>query len=254
MPEPTLEQRIEPTRQPTRWSCMRQTWQQLAFIHWRFSADELQRKLPPGLTIDRFDGSAWLGLVPFRMRAIRPVCLPALPWLSYFLEMNLRTYVYDQNGRPGVWFFSLDCNQPIAVRIARRFFHLPYYHAQMTETCLDGDQSIYRVQRSSEAGKPDFEPQTLKYRLLEPLPKPSPGTLEYFLLERYLLFAWDADRRRLMSGQVHHTPYPPCGLQLEQWTTAPIQQAGLTAPTAPPDHCIASRGVKVKIYSLEADS
>lgn len=251
MPEPTFEQRIEPSRQPNRWSCMRQTWQHLAFIHWRFSAQELQKKLPPGLTIDQFDGSAWLGLVPFRMRSIRPVCLPALPWLSYFLEMNLRTYVYDQNGRPGVWFFSLDCNQPIAVRIARRLFHLPYFHAQMSENCTDGNYSVYKVQRRW-AEQPLAQAEVLKYRLTEELPKPLPGTLEYFLLERYLLFAWDSGRKRLLSGQVHHTPYPPCGLQLEQWTTEPIQQAGLTVPATPPDHCIASRGVKVKVYWLQS--
>ncbi|MFO0941303.1 MAG: DUF2071 domain-containing protein [Pirellulales bacterium] len=250
MPEPTLEQRIEPSRQPKRWFCMWQTWQHLAFIHWRFPAEELQKKLPPGLTIDQFDGSAWLGLVPFRMRAIRPVGLPALPWLSYFLEMNLRTYVYDRHGRPGVWFFSLDCNQPIAVRIARRLFHLPYYDARMSEVCSDGEQSTYKVQRRGETGTPQEE--TLKYRLMEDLPKPLPGTLEHFLLERYLLFAWDAGRQRLLSGQVHHTPYPPCGLELEHWITTPIKQAGLTAPKTPPDHCIASRGVKVKVYWLES--
>lgn len=241
---PTLEQRISPSVQPNRWPCMYQTWRHLAFIHWRFEAKTLQNRLPPGLTIDQFDGSAWVGLVPFRMRAIRPVGFPALPWLSYFLEMNLRTYVFDQRGRPGVWFFSLDCNQPIAVRIARWLFHLAYFDAAMSEA-VDRDQSTYTVCRKGCEGG------VLKYRFSEELPKPAAGTLEHFLLERYLLFAWSSRRSRLYCGQVHHLPYPPCRLELQEWTTVPIKLADMPVPDHPPDHCIGSRGVNVRIYPLQ---
>lgn len=224
---------------------MYQRWQELAFIHWRIDARAVQEKLPPGLTVDQFDNSAWVGLVPFRMRSIRPKGLPALPWLSYFLEMNVRTYVFDQNGRPGVWFFSLDCNQPIAVRIARRFFYLPYFDARMRETILEDGSSRYQVQRKGHAAA------SLNYRLGNPVPAPQIGSLEYFLLERYLLFSWDSKRQQLWTGQVHHTPYPPCELELTEWTTLPIQQAGLVVPQSPPDHKIASRGVQVEVFWLQ---
>lgn len=224
---------------------MHQRWQELAFIHWRMDAQAVQEKLPPGLTVDQYDNSAWVGLVPFRMRSIRPRGLPALPWLSYFLEMNVRTYVFDQHGRPGVWFFSLDCNQPIAVRIARRFFYLPYFDAKMSETISEDGSSHYQVQRKGHAAA------SLNYRLGNPVAAPQIGSLEYFLLERYLLFSWDCKRQQLWTGQVHHTPYPPCELELAEWTTLPIEQADLPVPQSPPDHKIASRGVQVEVFWLQ---
>ena len=245
MTQPTDQQRIALTQRPGRTACMYQRWQELAFIHWRMDAQAVQEKLPPGLTVDQYDNSAWVGLVPFRMRSIRPRGLPALPWLSYFLEMNVRTYVFDQHGRPGVWFFSLDCNQPIAVRIARRFFYLPYFDAKMQETISDDGSSHYQVQRKGHAAA------SLNYRLGIPVAAPQIGSLEYFLLERYLLFSWDSTRQQLWTGQVHHTPYPPCELELAEWTTLPIQQVGLPVPQSPPDHKIASRGVQVEVFWLQ---
>ena len=95
------------------------------------SASDLQARLPAGLTVDRFEGRAHLGVVGFRMNAVRPAGLPALPWLSYFRELNVRTYVRDADGEPGVWFFSLDCDRAPAVALARAWFGLPYEHATM---------------------------------------------------------------------------------------------------------------------------
>ncbi|RYD26824.1 MAG: DUF2071 domain-containing protein, partial [Verrucomicrobiaceae bacterium] len=122
-----LEMRVRPAGRPV----MFQRWSGLLFLHWRMNPEEIQRRLPHGLHVDTFGGKAWVGVVPFFMERIRPVGIPAVPWLSWFLELNVRTYVYDDKGRPGVWFFSLDCNQPVAVEFARKIFHLPYQHAAM---------------------------------------------------------------------------------------------------------------------------
>ena len=110
---------------------MRQRWAGLLVLHWPIEISLIQDRLPPGLHVDTFNGQAWIGVVPFFMQRVRPTGLPPVPWLSWFLELNVRTYVHDDAGNPGVWFFSLDCNQPVAVEIARRAFHLPYQHAAM---------------------------------------------------------------------------------------------------------------------------
>src|SRR5262245_4268389 len=108
-----------------RWT-MRQSWCDLLFAHWRVPVSALRPLIPARLKIQEFDGSAWLGAVPFRMTGVMYRPLPDLPWISAFPELNLRTYV-ECDGKPGVWFFSLDATNPLAVWAARRFFHLPYH-------------------------------------------------------------------------------------------------------------------------------
>jgi uncharacterized protein len=223
---------------------MHQRWENLAFFHWEFNPEAVQSLLPAGLSVDLFGGKAWVGLVPFRMEAIRPVGLPPLPWVSYFLEMNLRTYVIDELGRPGVWFFSLDCNQPIAVRIARGLFHLPYFDAKMSHKTPAAQEVEFCVQRRG------FAQDRYKYRFGPDLPAPSVASLEFFLLERYLLFAWDARKKRLWCGQVHHQPYRPVEVELLEWSKAPFEQAGLPAPASEPQHQIAAHGVQVQVFGL----
>ncbi|MFN8706453.1 MAG: YqjF family protein, partial [Planctomyces sp.] len=109
-----------------------QEWRRLLFLHWRVPVEDVQRLLPRGLEVDEFDGSAWLGVVPFSMERIRPWWSPAVPGISWFLETNVRTYVVDRQGVRGVWFFSLDADQWLAVKIARRFWYLPYRHAVLS--------------------------------------------------------------------------------------------------------------------------
>jgi uncharacterized protein len=103
------------------------SWRDLLFMHWPIGVDGLRSLVPPALSIDTFEGSAWLGVVPFDMTGVRPHFLPAVPGLSHFPEINLRTYVTAE-GRPGIWFFSLDAHSRVAVRLARATFHLPYFH------------------------------------------------------------------------------------------------------------------------------
>src|SRR5215213_8448293 len=110
---------------------LRMRWRDLLFMHWRVPEEVLRPLIPQALRLDSCDGSAWLGVVPFRMESVRPRFLPAVPWLSGFPELNLRTYVTHEN-KPGLWFFSLDAYNPVAVRLARATFGLPYFDAKMS--------------------------------------------------------------------------------------------------------------------------
>ena len=143
--------------QPCSSVVMKQRWAHLLFLHWEFDPDVVQRSLPDGLTVDTHEGKAYMGVVPFYMERIRPVFCPPVPGVSWFLELNLRTYVHDREGRPGVWFYSLDCNQWLAVKVARRFFNLSYEHAVMSSSILDG-KLLYRSRR-----KGDSHEQTYQY-------------------------------------------------------------------------------------------
>jgi len=221
---------------------MYQRWENLLFLHWRWDAAEIQRTLPPGLFVDTFQSEAWLAIVPFFMRGIRPRFFPAVPGISDFLELNVRTYVHDAQGRPGVWFYSLDCNQSLAVWTARTFFHLPYQHAAMSAHSLDGCID-YTCQRRGDSNGSRF-----RYRIHSQAHLAEPGTLEFFLAERYLLFSQSP--RGIRCGQVHHTPYPLATATLESWDVNSLLQAGFASPARPPDHVIASAGVDVRVFPL----
>jgi uncharacterized protein YqjF (DUF2071 family) len=223
---------------------MLQRWEKLAFLHWRWDSADIQRTLPPGLLVDTFQGDAWLAIVPFYMRGIRPRFCPPVPGISDFLELNVRTYVHDEQGRPGVWFYSLDCDQPLAVWTARTFFHLPYQHARMQAPMTDG-WIDYTCQRRGKS-----EASRFHYRLADETRLAEPGTLEFFLAERYLLFS--PSPRGIRCGQVHHVPYPLAVAKLDAWDVKPLLQAGFSDPQRPPDHVIGSPGVDVRVYPLTA--
>lgn len=182
---------------------MTQTWHDLLFAHWPVDRELLQTKVPPGLPLDLYDGQAWIGVVPFRMTNVAPRGVPALPWVSAFAEVNVRTYV-TVGGRPGVYFFSLDAESSLAVAAARSLLHLPYYTAQM-DVHLDDDGQIHYTSRRTAAGA---EPAELvaRYHAVGPPFEPQPGTLEYFLTERYCLYNVD-DRFRAYRLDIHHLPW-----------------------------------------------
>lgn len=228
----------DPARRPV----MFQRWEHLLFLHWTVDKDVIQRTLPQGLFCDTFAGTGWLGIVPFAMRQVRPAGLPAAGRLSNFLELNVRTYVHDRHGVPGVWFYSLDCDQPLAVTIARTFFRLPYQHASMRADfahVIDYD--------CTRRGTTD----TARYRWTpsgEPRTAPT-GSLEYFLLERYHLYA--ARGTRLYRGQVAHPPYVFRDALLEDLSTLPATQAGFDSLASSPQHAAHAPGVDVRILGLE---
>ena len=190
---------------------MRQRWKDLLFLHWKLPVDEIQRTLPPGLMVDVFDGAAWVGVVPFFMEGVRPAGLPALPWLSTFLELNVRTYVRDAAGRPGVWFYSLDCNRWPAVELARRGFHLAYQHATMSASKAPDGNISYQCQRRPVAGHLEAD---YRYRGRGATFLAAGGSLEFFLTERYRLFSWHPRRRLLRSVVYQIAGEPALGVGL----------------------------------------
>jgi len=212
---------------PTAPWVMTQTWHDLLFAHWPMTVDALAPHIPSPLQLDVFDGRAWVGVVPFRMTNVTPRGVPALPWLSAFPELNVRTYV-RLHDKPGVYFFSLDATNPIAVRTARRFFHLPYYDAEMA--LLHRDDAIhYRSRR--KAGPPaEF---VAAYRPIAPTVEPRRGSLEHFLTERYCLYTVDR-RGRPARCEVQHPPWPLQAAAAEIEVDTMASAAGLRLPDVPP--------------------
>ncbi|HVJ84029.1 MAG TPA: DUF2071 domain-containing protein [Caulifigura sp.] len=244
--EPTLDQRLAASRRPQRSPVMYQTWRELLFLHWRFPAEVLQAVLPPGLTLDTFDGAGWLGVVPFFMRNVRPKWCPPVPGISNFLELNLRTYAFDEKGRPGVWFLSLDANRKLAVWAARKFFGLPYRNAIMH---ADWNRRTGHVRYTCQRhGTPARLTCRYEYEPAAPAATAVPGTLEFFLIERYFLFAQTP--AGLQIGQVHHTPYEISPANLLHWDEHLIELGKLPLPERRPDHALISRGVTVEIFPL----
>lgn len=196
---------------PQRPWAMSMIWSDVLFLHWRIEPAVMRDLVPAAFELDLFDDAAWLGVVPFRMTGVRPRLFPALPRYgeranpSNFLELNVRTYV-RVNGRPGVLFFSLDAESKLAVRGARRFFHLPYYDAQM-QCRPQGDWFDYRSRRTHRDSPP--AELSVRYRpLADSAPCQSqPGTLEHFLSERYCLYTLDRGGR-VLCGDIHHVPWP----------------------------------------------
>ena len=246
---PTESQRLGARMRPPGQSVMFQSWRDLLFLHWEYSVAAIQATLPDGLFVDTFAGKAYLGIVPFFMRNIRPRFLPAVPGISNFMELNLRTYVYDRSGVPGVWFYSLDANQWLAVKIARQLFHLPYQHAQMKSSRTPEGRIRYESLRNGK--RANGASCLVEYAPGLELPQPSPDSLEFFLVERYRLYSRAPDGLR--RGAVFHPPYPLCRAEVAAWDEQLLALDGFARTGRPPDHIIMSRGVDVSVFPLEQE-
>jgi uncharacterized protein YqjF (DUF2071 family) len=177
-----------------------QTWLDLLFAHWSLPVAALRPAVPAELPIDTFDGRAWLGITPFELSGLRLHGTPPVPGLSRFPETNVRTYA-TVDGKPGVYFLSLDAGSGIAVAGARLTFRLPYFRARMSVERV-GDEVVYRSRRlTAEASL------AVRYRPSGPVFQAPPGTLEHFLTERYCLYTVD-ERHRLHRAEIHHPPWP----------------------------------------------
>jgi uncharacterized protein YqjF (DUF2071 family) len=207
---------------------MEQSWHDLLFAHWRVDREAIAPLLPSELTLDTYEGDAWVGVVPFRMSGIRLRGLPPIPGTSAFPELNVRTYVTHGN-RPGVWFFSLDATNPLAVAVARTWFHLPYYRARMR--CDAKGEGIDYESRRTHRGAPAGEFRA-RYGPTGPAYSSVRGTLEHWLTERYCLYAQAS--RGLVRGEIHHLPWPlqPAWAEIEANSMAAA--AGITLPNAAP--------------------
>ena len=207
---------------------MTQTWHDLLFAHWPVSADMLRELVPPGFEIDTYDGRAWVGIVPFHMTNVAPRGVPALPWVSAFPELNVRTYV-RAGGRAGVYFFSLDAANPVAVGVARTLVHLPYFTADMVVDQAAG-WIDYRSVRKGSAQKAAFQG---RYRPIGRARPPALDTLEYFLTERYCLFTVD-DAFRAYTLDIHHPPWPLQDAEAEITLNTMADAAGIRLPAIAP--------------------
>jgi uncharacterized protein YqjF (DUF2071 family) len=208
---------------------MAQTWHDLLFAHWPVPIAALRSQIPASLEIDTFGGTAWIAVVPFRMSGVRPRGTPSIPWLSSFLELNVRAYV-KRDGKPGVWFFSLDAANAIAVEIARHWFHLPYFRATM-QIQKRADWFEYSSVRNLRGAPPAG--LSAKYRPIAPPQSPGSGTLEHFLTERYCLYTTNASGR-LIRGEIHHTPWPLQLAEAEFAENTMAFAAGINLPNTPP--------------------
>jgi uncharacterized protein len=243
---PTLEKRLAMREKPPGPQVMQQTWLDLLFLHWTFDPAVIQQTLPPGLTVDTYEGRAYVGIVPFRMQAVRPSFLPAVPLVSDFLELNLRTYAFDQEGTPGVWFYSLNANQRLAVKAARLSFGLAYFHAWMAseKERISGEVRYYCRRRGAGAQPGSY----FRYLGYGPARPAEPGSLDFFLIERYVLFSRWAGKT--VKGQVHHPPYQVQAALVPAWDDNLFPLDGLARPGRPPETVHYSRGVQVQVYPL----
>jgi uncharacterized protein YqjF (DUF2071 family) len=207
---------------------MAQTWDDLAFLHWRVPAAELRPRVPAQLELDEFDGSAWIGVTPFRLSNLRGRGLLPVPKLSSFLELNVRTYATYED-KPGIWFFSLDAESPVAVRAARALYRLPYFDARMGAWPRGEDVEYESVRTDARAHRAEFRG---RYGPRGPAAPPAPGSLEHFLTERYCLYATNADGE-LHRADIHHPPWPlqPGEAEVTRNTMPP---PGVDLPDEPP--------------------
>jgi uncharacterized protein len=214
---------------PDRPWIMTQTWNDLLFAHWPADAQLVRDHVPPGLELDLFEGQAYVGVVPFHMTNVAPRGVPAIPLVSAFAELNVRTYV-TRGGMPGVYFFSLDADSHLAVAAARNLFGLPYFTASM-EVHVDGMEVAYRSRRTSRDGAPaEFR---ARYRPIGSVFHAAPGTLDWFLTERYCLYTVDRSfhAQRL---EIHHPQWPLQQAEAEIEMNTMAEAAGLRLPPIAP--------------------
>ena len=186
---------------------MRMEWHDLLFMHYEVDPQSLQKLLPDSVTVDCFHGKAYVGIVPFRMSDVAPRFCPELPWVSRFPELNVRTYV-TIDGKPGVWFFSLDATSRIAVRAARTLFHLPYVDANIEFEKKarpgPGDWIKYHSIRTDAHAEP--AELYCEYRPVGDWYFAKPQTLTHWLTARYCLYTANKNGT-VYRGEINHAPW-----------------------------------------------
>jgi len=219
-----LSIRHRPDGQPL----MHQSWGKLLFMHWPLDPSQLRQLIPQGLEIDTFDGSAWIGIIPFTMWDIRafPPYVPPVPGLNSMHELNVRTYVH-LDGTPGVWFFSLDCNSTAAVFGARTLYYLPYYNAE-----LELNQSENRIDYTCSRTDQPHATFHATWNIGRPLPISEPDSLQFFLTERYCLFS--EHNGHLYQSRIHHPPWQLHTATEDAHESTMIEVLGIPEPTNSP--------------------
>ncbi|MFL5883534.1 MAG: YqjF family protein [Thermoleophilaceae bacterium] len=234
-----------PWPMPRRPWVMAQTWVDLLFAHWSVEPAAVEDVVPSQLPLDTFDGRAWVGVTPFAVRNLRLALTFPVPFLSAFPEINVRTYV-TVDGKPGIYFFSLDAGSRLAVAAARRMYRVPYFRARMQiERGADG------VDYASERVEEEVAPEAAfrgRYRPAGETFEARAGTLEHFLTERYCLYTLDG-RARVLRGDIHHPPWQLQPAEAEIDANTMGVEAGLDLAGEPLLHY--SRRQDVVFWNLE---
>jgi len=204
---------------------MGQTWHDLLFAHWPVPVQAMRALVPAQLELDAWDGSCWLGVVPFWMSGVRGRGLAGIPGASRFPELNVRTYV-TYGGKAGVYFFSLDAASRLAVWAARAFYHLPYFYARM-QAERNGESISYLSRRLETPA--EFRGQ---YRPIAPVELRQPGRVAHWLTERYCLYTVHSGV--VYRGDIHHEPWPLQDAQAEIEFNSMAAAVGIVLPECPP--------------------
>lgn len=238
---PSAIDRLAPRQRPGQVCVMRQAWRHLLFLHWEAPVEQVRSLVPEPLSLDLFQGRCFVGLIPFTLTGMRPPFLPPLPGLSSFHEVNLRTYVHLGGSDPGVWFFSLDASSSVAVAGARAAYRLPYHRAEIEfQDEASPERYTFSSRRRHGMGR-----CAVWYTPLGDPVTAAAGSLEDFLIERYILYGGSRDR--LLQARVHHPPYPIRAALVEGMEESLFAAAGLEPPRG---EALAhySEGVSVSIY------
>lgn len=233
-------------------SIMKQEWHNLLFLHWPIPTSLIRHKIPKQLELDTYNDSAWIGIIPFQMQRLRPSFAFSLPPISNFTEINLRTYVKDKYNRKGVWFFSLDTQNPFGNWIARTFFHLNYRYAE-TEFLKNSDEQFTCKFTMSDTGTPE---QSFIWQHTQDdfMPSKNPESLEFFLTERYRLFCYNDKKDILLTGTLSHEPYQLNRPRLTQFSTDLFLSNGIEFTNSYPESILACRQTKVDVFPIETVS
>ena len=242
---PTTEARLALRERPQESPTLVQHCHDILWMHWSCPAEAVQETLPAGLHVDTFKGQAWVGIVPQRFTGLRLGWMPPIPFLSSGVELQVRTYVFDDQGRPGIWFFSVDTANSLAVNAGRSRLKANYQPA-ITEFQRIGKKLTFLAIRKGEQHQ-----EKIFFRIRDELPAPAPDSLETFLTERHLLFTANRKRQQLFASQIHHAPYAFAKPDVGDWQQAPLRWNGSTPFAKPPTHVLYSPGAKTEFFPLK---
>lgn len=228
--DPTSDTAHRPWPLPERPWVMTQRWSNLLFMHWPVDAATMRALVPRQLALDLFDDTAWLSIAPFYLDNMHPRGIPALPWVSEFAELNVRTYV-TVGGKGGVYFFSLDASKMLPVLGARTFYHLPYVLADIDIRYGADDRCEYRSRRT-HPGAPEALLH-VEYAPTGPVSAAAPGTLDHWLTERYCLYTTDGAGRAIRA-EIHHRQWPLQPARATVHTNSMARAAGIVLPPIEP--------------------
>lgn len=238
-----IEQRLRMRDRSLKRRLLYQEWQHLLFLHWKYDPKEIQKTLPDGLFVDTFEGDAYVSIVPFFIKNLKWNILSPFPFLSDFIEVNVRTYVFDQNGIPGVWFYSLDIDSFMATFFARQFFFLPYHNTHLDSKFINNEISISGTRKKVAAMDFVFSP------IASTPIEAKVSTLDFFLLERYALFV--VNDKNIYMERIHHSPYLIEQVELKKFRSNLLEINQLHPSQSDPQIIHYSAGLCVDIFPLE---